>query len=612
MATAVANSSSPDIGDTDGGVRLNFLEYVKQNAAAADANASNSKKVVFNSMKSANRPLDPTTSPFDPQLGDGDVHVRRPVGKLPGSQSVPNILGSLQTQNTYPQGQTVAFDAQSTYEESNSLLSTVSHQPAVPTTHNVADGPIYTLNAQAGIAASYQQVQLPQQVQQDNAPLFTQIYNPGQYDKSGMPRMALRPTVDHIPEHVRSQRSRALNDLTSGPTGRPSAVEALDSNNFPFVETARVIAPDACTNGVVKLKNIPFATRRVEIIAFLGRNSKILNDNLEPVHIIMERVTSKTMDAYVEFVTLQDAIKAVDKHQATITRGRLSRLGDRPIEVELSSQGALMKDLFPSAKGVFWEGIRPTIKPFKPNEPWENFKGFINDEEMTMLVKHVEVPQRSPFSRDCPQRPYECMISTIRKLPWPMTELITLRQRHAIYNACFSLIRLLSSAIAHGRHEEILNEPLRKRLVHAAMTCPGFTVVQKDNIATIVDMSEARRLEYGLPRFASSWLHLYALSPKANFPLDMIEYYIAIIREETTRLVNSLPLKERTLITSYGRDTDLYFGYLWWELQLPRDDRFDGMTLAEAAALEYAVMERIICRAFGAGGSNTAPAAITY
>lgn len=89
------------------------------------------------------------------------------------------------------------------------------------------------------------------------------------------------------------------------------------------------------------------------------------------------------------------------------------------------------------------------------------------------------------------------------------------------------------------------------------------------------------------------------------------QYYIAIIREETTRLVNSLPLKERTLVTSYGRDTDLYFGYLWWELQLPRDDRFDSMTLAEAAALEYAVMERIIYRAFGAGGSNAAPA-ITY
>ncbi|TLD22150.1 hypothetical protein PspLS_08094 [Pyricularia sp. CBS 133598] len=606
MATVVAKSTSPDVGDTDGGVRIDFLDYVKQNAAAADANAVISKKVVFTSMKTANRPLDPTTSPFDPLLGDGDVDVRRPVGKLPGSQSVPNILGSLQNQNNYQQAQTVTFDSQSTYEDSNSLFSTVSQQAAAPAPYNVADGPLYTPDAQASISALYPQAQ------KDHAPMVNQMYNPGQHDKSGMLQMALRPAVDHISEHVRSQRSQALNRLTSGPTGRPSAVEALDSNNFPFVETARVVAPDACTNGVVKLKNIPFATRRVEIIAFLGRNSKILNDNLEPVHIIMERVTSKTMDAYVEFVTLQDAIKAVDKHQATITRGRLSRLGDRPIEVELSSQGALMKDLFPSAKGVFWEGIRPTIKPFKPNEPWENFKGFINDEEMTMLVKHVEVPQRSPFSRDCPQRPYECMISTIRKLPWPMTELITLRQRHAIYNACFSLIRLLSSAIAHGRQEEILNEPLRKRLVHAAMTCPGFTVVQKDNIATIVDMSEARRLEYGLPRFASSCLHLYALSPKANFPLDMIEYYIAIIREETTRLANSLPLKERTLVTSYGRDTDLYFGYLWWELQLPRNDRFDGMTLAEAAALEYAVMERIICRAFGGGSSNNVAGVITY
>lgn len=85
MTAVVAKSTSPDIGDTDGGVRISFLDYVQQNAAAADANAVNSKKVLFTSMKTANRPLDPTTSPFDPQLGDGDVDVRRPVGKLPGS-----------------------------------------------------------------------------------------------------------------------------------------------------------------------------------------------------------------------------------------------------------------------------------------------------------------------------------------------------------------------------------------------------------------------------------------------------------------------------------------------------------------------------------------------
>lgn len=139
---------------------------------------------------------------------------------------------------------------------------------------------------------------------------------------------------------------------------------------------------------------IPFATKRAEVIAFLGRNSRILNDADEPVHIIMERVTSKTMDAYVEFCTLEDAMKAVERHNNNITSGRHSRLGDRPVEVELSSQAHLMRDLFPLAAGVLWNGATPEFKPHNPREPWENFKGFISEEEMVMLVKHVEVPHR--------------------------------------------------------------------------------------------------------------------------------------------------------------------------------------------------------------------------
>lgn len=142
------------------------------------------------------------------------------------------------------------------------------------------------------------------------------------------------------------------------------------------------------------MEQIPFATKRSEVIAFLGRNSKILNDTDEPVHIIMERVTSKTMDAYVEFVTLEDAMKTVEKHQHHVVNGRLSRLGDRPVEVELSSQVGLMRDLFPLARGIAWNGVVPQFKPHNPREPWENFKGFVSEEEMIMLVKHVEVPHR--------------------------------------------------------------------------------------------------------------------------------------------------------------------------------------------------------------------------
>lgn len=96
----------------------------------------------------------------------------------------------------------------------------------------------------------------------------------------------------------------------------------------------------------------------------------------------MERVTTKTNDSYVEFMSMQAASNAVEKHHKTIANGRLSRLGDRPIEVELSSQAALMKDLFPHAKGVRWEGAVPIILEDHPTEPWNCFKGFVTDEEM--------------------------------------------------------------------------------------------------------------------------------------------------------------------------------------------------------------------------------------
>ena len=108
----------------------------------------------------------------------------------------------------------------------------------------------------------------------------------------------------------------------------------------------------------------------------------------------MERVTSKTNDAYVEFLTGHDASRAVEKIHIAITKGRQPRLGDRPVEIELSSQSALMADLFPVCRGVDWNGAQPTVRPTNDREPWNNFKGFFSEEEMTMLVKHVEVPQR--------------------------------------------------------------------------------------------------------------------------------------------------------------------------------------------------------------------------
>ncbi len=118
------------------------------------------------------------------------------------------------------------------------------------------------------------------------------------------------------------------------------------------------------------------------------------------MHIIIDRVTSKTKDAFIEFVTMTDAMRAVQRHQATVDRGRTARLGDRPVTVELSSMDMLMAELFPHA-WVKWRNGGPVINSEKDQRyEWRNFKGFITEEEMTMLVKHVEQPHR--VSDICP------------------------------------------------------------------------------------------------------------------------------------------------------------------------------------------------------------------
>lgn len=402
-----------------------------------------------------------------------------------------------------------------------------------------------------------------------------------------------------VPAEIRTLRSQHLNILTSGSLGLPTAEVALNPANFPFIESSTQCV--LFSYGVVKIKNIPFATRRQDIIAFFGRSSRVLDDHHEPVHIIMERVTSKTLDAYVEFMTLADAMKAVERHANALSRGRPARLGDRPVEVELSSQSHLMQDLFPLGSGVMWMGADPQILAPVDGQPWTHFKGFITEEEMTMLLKHVEIPHRSPFSKDCPQRPFECMISTIRKMPWHRSDLITVRQRWAVYNVTFNLLEHVRVTIQRPKsavQAANINIQLQKRLLHAALMCPGFSVTQKDNLALLMEMPDALQRGFNQPRFADLWIHQQTVCPKPGFPIDLLEWYIAVIREETTRHVNRMEIIKRSGIESVAHGlTSRYFGYLWHEIGFPSGVEFDQMTLHQAAALELSAMERVLRRA---------------
>ncbi|KAH6607231.1 hypothetical protein Trco_003544, partial [Trichoderma cornu-damae] len=323
----------------------------------------------------------------------------------------------------------------------------------------------------------------------------------------------------------------------------------------------------------------------------------ILNDTDEGVHIIMDKATSKTMDAYVEFVTLGDAMRAVERHRINVLTGRFGRIGDRPIEVDLTSQASLMRDLFPIARGVFWDGVTPQIMPYNSSLPFDNFRGFISEEEMIMLAKNVEVPHRSPFSRDSPQRPYECFISIVKKFPWFATEHVTIKDREIVFRTTITLIRQLTRSILFRQFSTHLTPLLLRRLVQVAMLCPAFTPCMKDSIAWMTNMQALDQEYYQLPRYSYRWRHQYAIGPKPGFPLDIVEWYVAVIREQTFREVLALPLTDRSMLQKRAEHTDMYWGFFWAEVGYSLGPEFDETTLAQAAHLEISAVERILARA---------------
>ncbi len=177
-------------------------------------------------------------------------------------------------------------------------------------------------------------------------------------------------------------------------------------HDLPLIEGCRCARPS--TAGVIRIRNIPYNTSRAEIIAYLGRNAQIVNQPIGTpfmaVHIMMDRLSGKTMDAFIEVESPREAgLVATQFARRLKTTGRQTKLGDRPVVVEQSSQQDLMSELFPRAKTVTWVGPEPkfdttNIEYFYPGVPSVGFEGFLFDEDYAHLVKHLEMPQRVSHS----------------------------------------------------------------------------------------------------------------------------------------------------------------------------------------------------------------------
>ncbi|KAL1982479.1 hypothetical protein VTN96DRAFT_1270 [Rasamsonia emersonii] len=337
--------------------------------------------------------------------------------------------------------------------------------------------------------------------------------------------------------------------------------------------------------GVMKIENLPYSVTKQEIVQLLGRHARTLTPDLGcPIHIIMERSTAKTMDCYVEFLTPADAEATVRRLNSIMESGRPPRLGHRRVDLTVSSQDELLKDLFPRAKCIQWRNGVPHLVP--NTDPYSSgFQGFLTSEEVLGVVRHAEQPHRSPFSAKCPQRTYESMISTIWKFPWYATTMYTVADRDALFQAINRQILALTARIAKekviGLDHKLVNDLLR-----AGSSCPAFNERQK---FTLLCNSEALPPQPILfPNLRLYW-PFDTLVKRPNATEHEIMFYAGLVQ----KALAVHDIESEQVVNSYKHIPTIHespYGNIWVEFAFHNN----LMKWKDAAQLEIQVAKTLV------------------
>ncbi|KAL8755272.1 MAG: hypothetical protein Q9199_003761 [Rusavskia elegans] len=350
-----------------------------------------------------------------------------------------------------------------------------------------------------------------------------------------------RPGSDDMFPYGQQGGSVQFQELTRN--GGPSYEQATRPEILPFVENARKAKPAEW--GVLRIGNIPYTLTKQEVLGFLGRNAKIITPEYGvAVHIIMDRPTGKTMDCYVEFFSQGDAQAALNK---CLIRGSQLRLGERVVDVHMSSQDELLKELFPRAKNCTWEHGRPKIT--ESTEPYNTgFKAFVTNEELLQTVTWADKPHRSNYTQKCMQRPYECMISTLAKFPWFCVDRYTIKTRDELFKSTLSLVNILMNELnrANEAYMPHISETLLTDLLYAALNVPAFSEQQRWHLRKAASAVGAR---VRMSPLAEVW-PFEVLGRKVGIDEDVVQKYAQILQSHPANTSKDTAFGEWTAISN--------------------------------------------------------------
>ncbi|RMY58041.1 hypothetical protein D0865_02824, partial [Hortaea werneckii] len=381
---------------------------------------------------------------------------------------------------------------------------------------------------------------------------------------------------------------------------------------MPFMEACRYASPS--TAAVVHLMNIPYGTPRSEILAFVGRNAAVCaqpaGSPYYAVHIIMERHTGKTMDAFVELENDAEARSVINHFQKRIEQGRQPRLGDRAVNVDLSSQEELMSELFPRAKNVMWDGASPVVSDHKnyyyPSVASTGFAGFLQPEEVVMVTKHVETPHRSPYAARALVRVYESWISTLHKYPWHAHDHVLLAERQVMFDATTELLRHLLDTLNRYRNTLIEQgtptDATLMEFVVAVLTCPGFSEGQKAHFIQILRKAgydkfttpRGMNLAFGGTSTLSAQWPFQVIVREPRVHDELVTYLASLCHRATVRDTSGISMHDRLAARANGTGGAVTgpFGNVLVDYRMPNSEV--AKTLAEAGKIEMDYVEKLL------------------
>lgn len=209
------------------------------------------------------------------------------------------------------------------------------------------------------------------------------------------------------------------------------------------------------------MSNIPWDATYNDIVQWLKPHCAVEFG----IHLLMDRTTEpgatsvgKTLsDAYVEFKDTRSWTLLVHLRGASKTY-----LKGRQVIVRESSHEELFRRIFPNHSSDTDESRRMYLS---------------RDEINTILLvcKHYKLH----YSRKCADRPFECVISIVSKIPWLDAEMCpTLMQRDHVFEMLKISIETLRGHLNKDyRH---VSPQLLVRLARVGVSCTGFTERQKN------------------------------------------------------------------------------------------------------------------------------------